>query len=87
MVIDMATGKRTEREQSHESPSEEAARTQPYEPMTENQAERLRVLSQEAGVPFDENHFMTALDAERRIEELQGRAGYNPSPPNPDSVS
>jgi hypothetical protein len=44
-VIDMATGKRTEREQSHEALSEEAARTRPYEPMTENQTERLRVLS------------------------------------------
>jgi hypothetical protein len=82
----MATGKRTDREQSHESPSDAAARANPDAPMTDNQVQRLRVLSQEVGEAFDENRPMTAAETERRIEELQERAGYGQSPPRPDAV-
>ncbi|HYG86483.1 MAG TPA: hypothetical protein VD978_09515 [Azospirillum sp.] len=79
----MATGKRTEREQSHVSPTEEAARRN--EEVTDHQVERLRVLSQEVGEPFDESERarMTPREAERKIEDLQNRAGYGKNPPAP----
>ncbi|WP_207481603.1 DUF3072 domain-containing protein [Arenibaculum pallidiluteum] len=79
----MADDKRSDREQSHESPSAEAARVQPEAPMTANQAGRLRTLSAEAGVPFQEDAAMTAAEAERRIHDLQNRSGYGDDPPKP----
>lgn len=44
--------------------------------MSVHQASRLRVLAQEAGVPFEEG--LTRAEAERRIEELQRHAGLKP---------
>ncbi|HYH36798.1 MAG TPA: hypothetical protein VD860_01135 [Azospirillum sp.] len=78
----MATDKRTERDQSHESPSDEAARGGA---VTDNQMEHLRVLSEEVGEAFDESERerMTPTEADRRIEDLQNRAGYGKTPPAP----
>jgi len=45
-------------------------------PMTEHQRERLKVLSEEAAVPVEEN--LTFDEAERKIDELQVRAGLKP---------
>lgn len=55
--------------------------------MTDNQAERLRVLSEEVGETFDGDRTMTAAQAERRIRVLQERAGYGRTPPRPDTAS
>lgn len=72
----MAKPKLTDREQSHASPSDEAAAEAPNAPMTDDQRTRLRVLSEEAGAPFDEG--LTRAEAERHIEALQRRAGLKP---------
>ena len=45
-------------------------------PMTEEQAEHLQLLCEEAGQPFDP--WLTQPAAERRIRALQRRAGYKP---------
>lgn len=45
-------------------------------PMTEAQAERLQILCDEAGQPFDP--WLTQPAAERRIRALQRRTGYKP---------
>ena len=45
-------------------------------PMTEHQRERLKVLSEEAAVPVEDN--LTYDEAERKIDELQVRAGLKP---------
>ncbi|MBP2294766.1 DUF3072 domain-containing protein [Azospirillum rugosum] len=45
-------------------------------PMTEHQREHLKVLSDEAAVPLEDN--LTYDEAERKIEELQVRAGRKP---------
>lgn len=45
-------------------------------PMTEHQRSHLKVLSEEAGEPFDES--LTQDEAERRIDELQRRSGNKP---------
>ncbi len=45
-------------------------------PMTDHQRERLRVLSEEAAVPLEED--LTYDEAERRIDDLQVRAGHKP---------
>jgi len=78
----MATDKRTDREQSHESPSAEAARG---DTVTDSQMDRLRVLSQEAGEEFDdsERERMTPREANEKIGDLQNRAGHGKNPPNP----
>lgn len=46
------------------------------EPMTEDQAEHLRILAAEAGEPFEAN--LTRHEAEQRIHDYQRRAGYKP---------
>jgi DUF3072 family protein len=46
------------------------------EPMTEDQAERLRILSAEAAEPFDAS--LDRLSADRRIDDLQRQAGHKP---------
>jgi hypothetical protein len=48
----------------------------PDEKMTEDQAEHLRILCQEAGEDFDPS--LTRDAAERQINRLQHRAGYKP---------
>ena len=48
----------------------------PDEPMTDDQAEHLRVLCEEAGEPFDPS--LTRDAAERQIQRLQRRAGFKP---------
>lgn len=45
-------------------------------PMTEEQAEHLQILCEEAGEPFDP--WLTQPAAERRIRALQRRAGFKP---------
>ncbi len=82
----MATGNRTDRDNSHESPSAEAARQNPDGPMTENQAGHLRVLSEEAGEEYQEGDRMTAAEADQRIRQLQERAGYGDNPAKPDGM-
>lgn len=82
----MASDRRQDQEQSHESPSAAAARETPDGPMTDNQAERLRVPSDEIGEPFEADRTTSAAEAERRIRELQQRAGYGEAPPRPDAV-
>jgi len=80
----MSDDKRTDRDQSHESPSASAARQDPDSPMTDNQASRLRVLSEVAGEPQDDGGAMTAAQADESIRDLQNRAGYGDDPPKPD---
>ncbi|MFL5287765.1 MAG: DUF3072 domain-containing protein [Rhodopila sp.] len=46
------------------------------EPMTADQAERLRILSAEAAEPFDAS--LDRVEADRRIDDLQRRAGRKP---------
>lgn len=46
------------------------------EPMTDEQASQLRLLSQEANEPFTES--LTRTAAERRIDELQRKTGKKP---------
>jgi hypothetical protein len=46
------------------------------EAMTADQAERLRILSSEAGEAF--NPSLTRAEADRRIRDLQRRAGHRP---------
>ena len=46
------------------------------EPMTDDQARHLRILCEEAGEPFDRS--LTRDAAERQIDRLQRRAGFNP---------
>jgi hypothetical protein len=46
------------------------------EPMTADQAERLRILSAEAAEPFDAS--LDRREADRRIDDLQRRAGHKP---------
>ena len=46
------------------------------QPMTDDQAEHLRVLCEEAGEPFDPS--LTRDTAERHIRRLQRRAGFKP---------
>ena len=46
------------------------------EPMTSDQAEHLRILCQEAGEPFEPA--LNKSQAERRIHDLQRRAGFKP---------
>jgi len=79
----MASGNRTDREQSHISPGDEAAHDN--DAVTRNQAEHLRVLSEEAGETFDEAELgrMTPREVERKIEDLQNRAGHGKNPPSP----
>ncbi len=48
----------------------------PDEPMTDDQAEHLRVLCEEADEPFDPS--LTRDAAERQIQRLQRRAGFKP---------
>ena len=48
----------------------------PDEAMTEDQAEHLRILCEEAGEEFDRS--LTRDAAERQIRRLQHRAGYKP---------
>ena len=45
-------------------------------PMSEEQAEHLQILCEEAGEPFDP--WLTRPAAERRIRALQRRAGFKP---------
>jgi Protein of unknown function (DUF3072). len=45
-------------------------------PMTDHQRERLKILSEEAAVPVEEN--LTYDEAEQKIDELQVRAGLKP---------
>ncbi|WP_425450212.1 DUF3072 domain-containing protein [Virgifigura deserti] len=46
------------------------------EPMTDEQAAQLKVLSQEANEPFTDS--LTRTAAERRIDELQQKTGKKP---------
>lgn len=46
------------------------------EPMTADQAERLRILAAEAAEPFDAS--LGRAEADRRIDDLQRRAGLKP---------
>jgi len=48
----------------------------PDGPMTDEQAEHLQLLCEEAGEPFD--RWLTYSAAERRIRALQRRAGFKP---------
>ena len=48
----------------------------PDGPMTDEQAEHLQILCEEAGEPFD--RWLTHAAAERRIRSLQRRAGFKP---------
>ncbi|WP_437684201.1 DUF3072 domain-containing protein [Sorangium sp. So ce131] len=48
------------------------------EPMTGAQASYLQTLSQEAGVPFEEN--LTKAEASKRIDELQAKTGRGQKP-------
>lgn len=48
----------------------------PDGPMTDEQAEHLQLLCEEAGEPFD--RWLTQGAAERRIRALQRRAGFKP---------
>jgi DUF3072 family protein len=48
----------------------------PDGPMTDEQAEHLQILCEEAGEPFD--RWLTHAAAERRIRTLQRRAGFKP---------
>jgi hypothetical protein len=56
--------------------SEDLCVRDPDEKMTEDQAEHLRILSEEAGEQF--NPSLTRDAAERQIRRLQRRAGYKP---------
>lgn len=59
------------------SPDDFAEQDEPRdEPMTEEQAEHLKVLSKEANVPFPDR--LTRGEAERRIDELQRKSGNKP---------
>jgi hypothetical protein len=48
----------------------------PDAPMSEDEAEHLRILCEEAGEPFDPS--LTTEAAERQIRRLQHRAGHKP---------
>lgn len=69
----MATGKRTDREQSHRSPSEEATLQAPDAPTTDHQRERLKILSAEADVPFEDGLTRARSGASDRRTADQGR--------------
>ena len=56
--------------------SEDLCVRDPDEKMTEDQAEHLRILSEEAGEQFDPS--LTRDAAERQVRRLQHRAGYKP---------
>ena len=55
---------------------EELAGDAPHGPMSADQAERLRILSAEAGVAFEAD--LDAAAADRRLRELQREAGRRP---------
>ena len=56
--------------------AEREGEADPEGPMTDEQAEHLEILCEQAGEPFD--RWLTYSAAERRIRALQRRAGFKP---------